>query len=431
MDFPNPIAAAEYQMFSIPLSINSPQIDSVFDDDYGPYDSKIWRIFRWQPELNDYAEYNSITENILPGNAFWLINRDGKTFDVDNALSVSSFNNYSIILQPGYNQVGDPFAFPVDWPSIINSDLILQLPIQWNPNFQDYELDKLSLEPWQGYWVYNQLNQVITLEVNPNGILGKKQSVNLFASLKSDEFLVNLKAIDNSGRSKDQMNYVGMMEDAKEGLDKYDVVKPPTVNGGVKVLINDNRKYLARDVVPVSKDGAYWDFSVETGNANEKFTLIVDKLSSLPEKFGIWLLDKDREIPVQINNGSAEIITRQNHNSNLRIIIGTEDFAKLNSENISLTPYDYALYQNYPNPFNPTTHITYQIKEKGNVTLQVFDILGRRIKTLVNGVVQSPGQHSAVWNGTNSSGEKVASGIYIYRIESSGFISSRKMILLK
>ncbi len=431
MNFPSPVKTGQYQMFSVPLSINSPQIDSVLTDDYGPYDNKVWRILRWQPELNNYAEYNAISGNIVPGNAFWLINRDGKTFDVNNSQSVPSFNKYTITIQPGYNQIADPFAFPIDWISIENSGLLLQSPIHWNADIQDYEMDQLILYPWEGYWIYNQTNQIIDLNVDPNSFLEKEQSTNLFTSLKNDEFLVQLKAVLNSTQSKDQQNFVGMMEDAKSDLDKYDVMKPPAINDQVKVLIESGKNYLARDVVPASNDGAYWEFSVETKSPDQKVTLIVDKKSSLPDKFDIWVLDKDRKIPVEINNGSAEIITQGNGKSNFRIIIGTEDYAKINSENISLTPFEYALYQNYPNPFNPTTNITYQIKEKSNVTLEIYDILGRRIASVINNVVQDPGQHIVTWNGTNSFGIKVASGIYIYRIRARDFISSKKMILLK
>ncbi len=430
-DFSNPVRAGQYQMFSVPLSITAPQIDSVFKDDYGLYDPRIWRIFRWQPETNDYAEYNSITENIVPGNAFWLIDKDGKTFDVDNALSVPSFNNYTITLQPGYNQIGNPFAFPIDWSSIGNSNLILQAPIHWNPDLEDYELDQLTFEPWEGYWVYNPLNTIINLDVSPNVLLDKKQNPDLFVSMRDDEFLVQVQTYLNSSRARDRQNYVAMMEGAADGLDRFDVMKPPAVTEDIKLLIESDKNYFARDAVSVSKDGAFWDFKVETKSPNEMFNLTVNRISSLPENFNIWVLDRDREIPLDINNGSAQITTRENGQSNFRIIVGTEDFAKIHSENISLTPYEYTLYQNYPNPFNPSTTITYQLKEKSEVSLEIYDILGRRINSIINNVVQNPGQHSVTWYGINTSGEKVASGVYIYRIKAKDFISTRKMVLLK
>ena len=429
--YPNPVRVSKYQMFSVPLSISAPQIDSVFRDDYGSYDPKNWRIFRWQPELNDYAEYNAINGNIVPGNAFWLINREGKSFLIDNASSVPSFNSYTISVQPGYNQIGDPFAFPVDWLSIENSNLLLQAPLHWNPDTQEYELDQLVLEPWEGYWVYNPLSTVINLNVNPNVLLGKKQSRDLLSSIKADEFVVQLKAYLSSTAKKDQQNFVGMKHGAEDGLDKYDVMKPPPITDDIELLIESGRNYYARNMVPVSTEGAFWDFKVTTGEPDRTFRLAVERLSSLPDNFSIWLMDRDREIPLNTENGAAEITTNEKGVSNFRLIIGTEQYAKIHSENISLLPGEYALYQNYPNPFNPATTITYQLKEKGAVTLEVFDILGRRVTSIVNNVVQSSGMHTVAWNGLNSQGEKAASGIYIYRLQSKSFISSRKMILLK
>ena len=200
INFPNLIQTSRYQMISIPLSINASSIDSVFTDDYGPYDDKVWRIFRYDPLVSDYAEYHAITGNVVPGNAFWLIDKNGQTFDVDNAQSVSTFNSYTVSIQPGYNQVGDPFAFPINWLQVGNSDLLLQAPIHWNADSSKYELDQAVIQPWEGYWVYNPLNQVINLDVNPNPSLGKKQNADRFASMKSDEFLGTGKSRFRIGR---------------------------------------------------------------------------------------------------------------------------------------------------------------------------------------------------------------------------------------
>jgi hypothetical protein len=93
-------------------------------------------------------------------------------------------------------------------------------------------------------------------------------------------------------------------------------------------------------------------------------------------------------------------------------------------------PVDYNLFQNYPNPFNPSTTIRYSIVEPGNVSIKIYDILGREIKTLVNDV-RNAGTYSSTWNGDNDFGNKVSSGIYLYRMEAGSFVDTRKMILLK
>lgn len=90
----------------------------------------------------------------------------------------------------------------------------------------------------------------------------------------------------------------------------------------------------------------------------------------------------------------------------------------------------YALYQNFPNPFNPETNIGYTWNKSGSVTLKIYDVNGQEVRSLVN-EIQSVGSHSVGWDGYNNIGQPVASGIYIYRIETADFTSTRKMILMR
>ena len=89
------------------------------------------------------------------------------------------------------------------------------------------------------------------------------------------------------------------------------------------------------------------------------------------------------------------------------------------------TPDRFALSQNYPNPFNPTTQISFALPKSGMTTLKVYDLLGRHVTTLVNGVMPA-GNHTASFDAA-----KLASGLYLYRLESGSFSSTRKTILLK
>ncbi len=93
-------------------------------------------------------------------------------------------------------------------------------------------------------------------------------------------------------------------------------------------------------------------------------------------------------------------------------------------------PEEYNLRQNYPNPFNPETRIEFSLPKPSFVKLDIYNILGERITTLVNEQL-SAGNWSTSWDGTHSNGSKVASGIYFYRIETDSFVKSKKMLLLK
>jgi FlgD Ig-like domain len=90
----------------------------------------------------------------------------------------------------------------------------------------------------------------------------------------------------------------------------------------------------------------------------------------------------------------------------------------------------FGLSQNYPNPFNPSTVINYQIAQNSQVNLTVYDILGQKVKTLVNGLQQA-GYYNITWDGSNDLGSKVAAGIYFYRLQSGNFFKTLKMNLLK
>jgi hypothetical protein len=94
------------------------------------------------------------------------------------------------------------------------------------------------------------------------------------------------------------------------------------------------------------------------------------------------------------------------------------------------TPTAYRLEQNYPNPFNPTTTIRYEVPETGPVTIDVFDVLGRQVATLVDQVKEA-GYYNVQWNARDYQDRPVASGMYIYRLQAGQFRSLLKMLLLK
>lgn len=94
-------------------------------------------------------------------------------------------------------------------------------------------------------------------------------------------------------------------------------------------------------------------------------------------------------------------------------------------------PGSFALYQNHPNPFNPVTTIPFDIKERGHVTLNIYDVQGRRVRTLIDGVLEA-NHYDQAWDGLNQRGETVSSGIYFYRLTAgNSYRSVRKMVLLK
>ncbi len=93
-------------------------------------------------------------------------------------------------------------------------------------------------------------------------------------------------------------------------------------------------------------------------------------------------------------------------------------------------PSEISLEQNYPNPFNPVTNIEYRLPERTSVSIEVFNSAGQKVATLVDGE-RPAGRHSIKWDGTDDSGIRVSSGIYLYRLSAGNNSESRKMLLLK
>ena len=93
-------------------------------------------------------------------------------------------------------------------------------------------------------------------------------------------------------------------------------------------------------------------------------------------------------------------------------------------------PDNCGLLQNYPNPFNPQTEIAYTLPEGSNVKLEIYNVLGQKVKVLVD-EYQSAGTKKVIWDGRNENGEKVSSGIYFYRLDAGNYVQTKKMSLMK
>ena len=123
------------------------------------------------------------------------------------------------------------------------------------------------------------------------------------------------------------------------------------------------------------------------------------------------------------NYGVFQSVPFQGYSVNNITLVGLD-------EDMQNLPDSYMLRQNYPNPFNPVTTISYDLPEDSNVLISVYDLAGRKIKTLIN-KNQRAGFHSVNWNGTNDHGVSISSGIYAYIIQSGEFRQMKKMIFLK
>ena len=130
-----------------------------------------------------------------------------------------------------------------------------------------------------------------------------------------------------------------------------------------------------------------------------------------------------------ITDKNGLVVYQQNITSGISNDIYDIIFNYLETKDVS-TPYKINLHQNYPNPFNPTTLIRYDLPVNEHVSINIYDLTGKRVKSLVN-TNQDAGYRSIHWNATNEVGQPVSAGMYIYTIQAGEFRQTKKMVLLK
>jgi hypothetical protein len=112
------------------------------------------------------------------------------------------------------------------------------------------------------------------------------------------------------------------------------------------------------------------------------------------------------------------------------LLVGDEAFVDSQLKKLNSHPLRNMLHQNTPNPFNPSTVIRYELAGPGAVDLRIYDVRGALVKILANGF-HAAGRHETGWSGVDQHGERVASGVYFYKLTAGRFSQTRKLVLIK
>ncbi|MBN2410968.1 choice-of-anchor D domain-containing protein [candidate division KSB1 bacterium] len=430
---PITLTPMKYKMISVPGEAPDEDAETVLADDYGPYDKRYWRLSYYYPTAtSDYIEYPFMSDfEYQYGMAFWLITRSGTLFDVDNLYSMPSDDSLYVTFRPGWNQVGCPFAFPVSiYDMVSNGEL--DYPVYYDNSINDYRYQIEILQPWEGYFVYNRETVPVTIAIPPveaHGTLPKSKTP--FTIQNSSEYVLQLSARIPDTDYQDSQNYLGMLSESSEDLDGHDFYEAPPIGDYIQLSVFDDENRFAGNFKPASADGQKWDLLLNSSfNVKKNIRVSLTEKGTLGDSLNLYILDKDYNAVIPVKDGGFEIDLNAGSARHLAVIIGTGSYAQNNSNGIPLVPYAFNLEQNYPNPFNPETTIQYQLARQNHVKLEIFNTLGHKIRTLVDGV-QNTGEHRVVWDGLNDAAYRVAGGLYFYRLSSNDLNSTKKMILIR
>lgn len=419
------LSAQQYKMVSVPLELQRTGTFELLTDDFGPYQRNIWRLFHW--ESGAYVEHPQISATTVPGNAAWIITHAGGVFDTDSGRSVLSSSPYVITLPPNdWAQVANPFAFPVDWQAITKSGSVK------GPYYFDgasYLLDTTTaLVPWEGYFVFNDEVFPVTLTVPV--LEASPAPPSQHHTNTPGEYAVRFSVQGQGTDASRSETYVGLRMGATEQYDGFDYpAPPPSPHGTTRLATIDNGREYMMNFKPPSEQGASWELKIISNEHVGHVNVGVGIIGELPLDHHVFVYDTQDGRVVACDGGSF-VVEGPVNSRIMNVIVGTIEYAKSVLGDIPLQPIEFDLQQNYPNPFNPQTTIQYQVAKRSHVLMEIFNMLGQRVRLLVN-EEQPTGFHSVVWDGRNDGGVPAGSGIYFYRMAAGEFVESHKLILVR
>ena len=290
-----------------------------------------------------------------------------------------------------------------------------------------------ELLPWAGYAIYNRSTETQrSIELRS---LEKNQSL-----VKRLEDLpgwrLQLRAMGET--YSDVGNYLGRIEGAAEGRDRFDNPEPPFIDGYVSLILSvpeqDASRHYSSDIRSLEIENGVWNIDLHTKGEKGTISLFSELHGETAADFQVAIVDiVTRDVTKPLAETEPILIRdhREEFPYHLKAVTGSQAWVDATvNEILEALPKEFALSQNYPNPFNPITTIRYTMPRPEKVALIIYNILGQEVVTLVN-KWQDLGEYEVVWNSRDRSGRELSSGIYFARLSAPGVSRTIKMVLLK
>jgi len=439
MPSPLPSGSEEnsYRMIAFPLEIDKSSPKDVLTDDIGPYDQQLWRFFYWDAAAPSYQEFNDIVL-MNPGQAFWMITTKPEiTIDTGPGITVNTTKSFFIILKKGWNDIAVPFNFAVDWKDIISSSAIDTQKIQGPHAYEGrwiYPFENSILQPWQGYSVYSEVDDY---SLRMPALEAKSQLSKAAAFGNGSGFEWAMKLCVTSGKAEDAANYFGC---AKAATDKWDYgldyIEAPQVGSYISLYfphedwVSSARRF-ATDIRS-SKRGNIWDFEIATNKPDDNVKLTFSPVKNLPKSLALRMVDNEAGVAIDIAADSVYTFkfSKEETIRHFTLYAGDNHFIEEHQEELPATPSEFELVQNYPNPFNSSTIISYRLENATNVNLAVYNLLAQKVRQLQSGH-REKGFYQISWNARDDHDIELGTGVYILRLETPEFTSTRKMVYMR
>ncbi len=421
---PNPRASTDYRLVSFPGEglLHPAQLLSGQDD----FD---WKMYYDNGDTVNYLVELDPQSILLPGQGYWLLNKGKVQINrIDTMPPLSPGGTVTIMLRRGWNIIGNPFNAAVDWAAVLSLNGLTgaSFPLYDYQGTGGYTIST-RLDSLKGYYFDNTAaaaeSLIIPYPFQP------RQSPSKMPAIAGWEVQMALKTDLN----EDNENYIGVRPDADDGLDKYDLRKPPLIFEQNFLYFSrrnwDPRQFrFSRDIRRAIREGQLWDFEVRNPQKT-KTEIFFKGIDGIPAGFGAALINTSNTAPVDLRKENKFSFTPQDEITHFKLAVGKQSF--IDRETAVYRPESFELGQNYPNPFNPTTVIGFAVPYESSVKLEIFNIIGEKVRTLVDR--RTPSAYLTInWDGRDGTGKILPSGIYIYQLTADGhFIGAKKMAILR
>lgn len=411
----------DYKLFGLPGNTDMP-VDSLLKGTPG----KDWEAFLDDGDTTNYlVRYDASGSFVFGvGNAFWLIHNGPLKIDATlNTAPLDSIGQVKVSLHTGWNIITDPYLIDVPWDTVQALNGNLAGPVwQYNGTFNT----STSLAPFQGYYYFNSdnLKSLLIPYIEPNTETSAMGHVFKVSSV-DPSWTIRVTLKDDC--ITDSSTWFGVSALARPGFNSLDVRKPsdPAFDPSVyfdRTEWDRHFSTFASELRPAFSDSSQWTFEVDA-DPGKLAVLTFSGLNRLPVSFDAYLYDASSGSWTDIKQTPQYGFIPKSRTTSISVLVGRADLVKNVIENTGALTF--RLDNNYPNPFNPTTGISYQLPQESLVTLIVYNVLGQKVVTLVNGE-RAPGEHTVEFNGS-----RFASGVYFYRLVAGSHSVTRKMVLLK
>ena len=423
------VPAESYIMISVPANLSNASINGVVGDELGEAGPKVWRSFKW---IN--GAYQENAGNLAIGSAVWLISKEGASINADNGYSTALLSGKTINLSNGWNQVGNPYNFPIQ----LTDDFQVQLSNTVEPKLYQYfggenYVESTIMQPGSGYWIYSSGSG--TIKINP--ILGFSFSGKQLSSKATMGWKATIEVV--VGFQKDNVTAFGLHPESSNGYDQHDFHEPPVIGEYVTAYFeHPEAGSLNEDIRLEGEDLYTWPLSIQT-NQRGIAEISIPDIYKIPSYLEVKLYDPVSRIVYNMRDEASIRITSQGSENPyyLELLVGYSEQIENQLDAMGVVPSTFELAQNTPNPFNPVTNIRVSLIKDANITLKVYNLLGEEMNAMAINQSFSKGNHRFIWAGRDDNGRKLPSAVYLYRLEVMSkngtqlYQETKKMVLMK